>query len=488
MTTINGELRRALILAGGGMKVAFQAGVLQVLLDEAHVDFFMADGASGGVFNLAMWCQGMSGTEIADNWRNHRPVRGTQPNWWQLRRVLYAESVLKLDRFRTRVLPAWRLDFDKIRASERLATFNLFNFTRQRLETVTADGMTEDHLMAAVALPIWFPPVTIGGDQYIDGVFATDANLEEAIRRGADELWVIWTVSRLGEVRPGFIAQYFQMIEAIANSNLDAMRRRITANNAARERGESGEFGRRIELRLLECEVPVHYLIGFGRDRFAEVVELGVAKAREWCVAQGLTLGVPAPPSPREVLLTLSFDEQMKGRLAGSRALLDLTIAVADVDRFVTDPGHVAAVHGHLDCPGLGGRLTVARGTFNVLVDAGSPAAKQMVYDLDLLTPDGRPMTLRAVKDIVDDPGADLWRDTTRAHARVYEGWPPAGEPIAVGTVRVYLLDFLHQLTTFRVRGGTLSQQVGALTRFGRLFLGKLWDVYARDVLSQAPF
>ena len=145
-------------------------------------------------------------------------------------------------------------------------------------------------------------------------------------------------------------------------------------------------------------------------------------------------------------------------------------------------------MHGHLDCPGLGGRLTVARGTFNVLVDAGSPAAKQMVYDLDLLTPDGRPMTLRAVKDIVDDPGADLWRDTTRAHARVYEGWPPAGEPIAVGTVRVYLLDFLHQLTTFRVRGGTLSQQVGALTRFGRLFLGKLWDVYARDVLSQAPF
>jgi len=59
--------RRSLILAGGGMKVAFQAGVLQVWLDEAGITFDHADGASGGVFNLAMYAQGMSGTRIADN-------------------------------------------------------------------------------------------------------------------------------------------------------------------------------------------------------------------------------------------------------------------------------------------------------------------------------------------------------------------------------------------------------------------------------------
>ena len=68
--------RRSLIMAGGGMKVAFQAGVLQVWLDEAGIEFDHADGASGGVFNLAMWCQHMSGTEIADAWRRMRPLRG----------------------------------------------------------------------------------------------------------------------------------------------------------------------------------------------------------------------------------------------------------------------------------------------------------------------------------------------------------------------------------------------------------------------------
>ena len=46
--------KRALILAGGGLKVGFQAGVLQVWLDETGLQFDHADGASGGCFNLTM--------------------------------------------------------------------------------------------------------------------------------------------------------------------------------------------------------------------------------------------------------------------------------------------------------------------------------------------------------------------------------------------------------------------------------------------------
>ncbi len=61
---------------GGGMKVAFQAGVLQVWLDEAGLTFDHVDGASGGVLNPAMLCQGLSGTEIADRWRSSDPPAG----------------------------------------------------------------------------------------------------------------------------------------------------------------------------------------------------------------------------------------------------------------------------------------------------------------------------------------------------------------------------------------------------------------------------
>ena len=83
------------------------------------------------------------------------------------------------------------MDWDRIRASEREATFNVYNFSEHELEVLTPDRMTEDYLAACVSLPMWFPPVIIDGDVYIDPVFITDANLAEAIRRGADELWII---------------------------------------------------------------------------------------------------------------------------------------------------------------------------------------------------------------------------------------------------------------------------------------------------------
>ena len=72
---------------------------------------------------------------------------------------------------------------------------------------------------------MFFPPVVLNGDTYIDAVYVTDGNLEEAIRRGADELWVIWTVSERGEWNDGFVNNYFQIIEAAANGRLAPNRR-----------------------------------------------------------------------------------------------------------------------------------------------------------------------------------------------------------------------------------------------------------------------
>ena len=108
--------KRSLILAGGGVKVAYQAGVLQVWLDEAGLTFDHADGASGGVFNLAMYCQGMTGKEMADNWRGFPVLRSVGLNWFQLMRFYWSESLLTYDKFRKQVLrKRWKLDWKKIR-------------------------------------------------------------------------------------------------------------------------------------------------------------------------------------------------------------------------------------------------------------------------------------------------------------------------------------------------------------------------------------
>src|ERR1700704_1649139 len=61
--------RRALILPGGGMRVAYQAGAVKALYDSG-LRFFFADGASGGTINLAALLSGITPDDLCRRWRN----------------------------------------------------------------------------------------------------------------------------------------------------------------------------------------------------------------------------------------------------------------------------------------------------------------------------------------------------------------------------------------------------------------------------------
>jgi len=503
--------KRSLILAGGGMKVGFQAGVLQVWLDEAGLEFDHADGASGGVFNLAMLCQGMSGTEIADAWRRTDPVIAVDVNAQELTKLVWAKSLFTFNAIRTRLFKTWGLDFARIRKSELDATFNSYNFTRQELAVWAARDMTVDRLCACVALPMWFPPVIIEGETFIDSVYASDANIEEAISRGADEIWVIWTVSEKGEWQDGFVANYFQIIEVAANANFRKIVGRIEASNVAIAAGKAGEFGKHIELKILRAEVPIHYLITFSADRLHETVNMGVEQARAWCGEQGIPVKATShayPTDIHEAQTKLQFTEVMrgyaakgetdyqrgyeKGKADSTSLTFELTIKVDGVNRFIVNPKHEAGAEGWVESELIGGRQAVEQGRFNLFVDAQDPARKFMYYRLFIRDSEGRALTLIGFKDIKNDQAGDMWSDTTTLYVRLLEGFRTEDEDsgaavVAAGIQRIEMLDFMHQLTTFVVEGPTLADRTAAMTRFGRLFFGKLWDVYARNLLAYAP-
>ena len=59
---------------------------------------------------------------------------------------------------------------------------------------------------------------------------------------------------------------------------------------------------------------------------------------------------------------------------------------------------------------------------------------------------------------------------------------------VASGVIRIHLPDFLKQLASFRIQADTTRNKVAGAGRFGALFLGKLWDVYAQPVLTWSPF
>jgi hypothetical protein len=286
------------------------------------------------------------------------------------------------------------------------------------------------------------------------------------------------------------------------------MVRRIEENNAAIAEGRDGEFGRRIELKILKAEVPLHYLINLSSDRLKEAVNRGVRDARRWCVEQGIPLSGQDGPRPEDPT-KLRFTEEMKGyitlgetdydagfregRESGTFLMFHLTIEVNGVEHFVSDPEREATAEGYVKCEVLGGEFPVEKGVFNLFVYAEDPSRRRMLYRLFFSDGAGRPLTLSGFKVVEDDPGSDLWTDTTTLFTRILEGHVEPEEEeqaqiVASGIINIHLLDFFRQLTTFRTDGPTPAERASALTRFGKLFLGDLWDVYARRVLSSSPF
>jgi hypothetical protein len=161
-----------------------------------------------------------------------------------------------------------------------------------------------------------------------------------------------------------------------------------------------------------------------------------------------------------------------------------LTIVVDDIERFSSDPTRRAGAHGYLDCDALGGRLPVERGVFNLFVDT-EPGVKRMLYRLWFHDGAGHPLTLTGFKLVKDDAGFDVWKDTTTLFTRVLRGHvdelqEPSAEIVASGVLRIRIRDFARQLTTFRAGGDGAGAKLGALAKFGTIFVGQLAEAYLR--------
>jgi hypothetical protein len=297
------------------------------------------------------------------------------------------------------------------------------------------------------------------------------------------------------------VSQYFHIIETAADTNFFAIWGRLEKNNQEIAAGRQGEFGRNITLRLLQAEVPVHYLFNFERNRMTEAVNQGVMMARDFCRNLGLPLQTPpaGPTTPAPPKSSVQFTETMRGFMAPAQDFqpgfdagrqqntkLDvrLTIRTDDIDAFVVDPAHKASVTGTADSPHLGGKVQVTRGEFNLLVSTQDPRKKEMRYRLLVNDAAGAPHTIVGFKKVQDDgTPAEVFSDTTILYTTLYRGHHPTGTETAadrkaIGIITIHFLDFLAQLTTFRTEGPNLAARTGALAKFTGLFLGKLTDVY----------
>ncbi len=170
----------------------------------------------------------------------------------------------------------------------------------------------------------------------------------------------------------------------------------------------------------------------------------------------------------------------LKERSLGDRLSFQLTIHVDDVDRFLSEPEHLARAEGEVAAAFCGGRRPVERGWFNLFAPGNAPDSLEIRYRLWFTDGDNRPRTLVGWKDVHDGPATRLWHDTSTLYTRLLQGHvPPSSDDRAAvdgaGTLHIQPMDIAVTLKSFRAEG---PHSVAALARFGRFFVGQLWDLY----------
>jgi predicted acylesterase/phospholipase RssA len=340
------------------MRVAYQAGVL-VALERAGLIFAHADGASGGTINLAMLLSGLTPTEMCERWRTLRVSEFVGPpmlSW--LLRGLPLPALGSSDGIRRRVYPHLGIDADRVRAAQGIdGTFNVCDFADKACVAVPHTDVDLDLLVAAVSLPVLSPAVARGGRTYVDAVWVKDVNVTEAVRRGADELWLVWAIGNHGVYRDGALQQYVHMIEIAANAALFGELAGVAALNATRDRP--------VRLHVIHPRRPLPLDPDFlvGRIDAATLVAMGHRDACDYLSGRrsdGVELG-PSATRMEDPRPGVGFRETLAGEAAGP-LVVRLGWEVEDLEAFAGD-GQGRLV-GDVSHPAIGTRVLADGGEF----------------------------------------------------------------------------------------------------------------------------
>ncbi|WP_240359850.1 patatin-like phospholipase family protein [Pyxidicoccus trucidator] len=488
--------KRSLILVGGGLRVAWQAGAIRALAD-AGVVFQHADGTSSGILNLAMLLSGLSPQEVCDRWRT-LPVKDFLSFAAPRKAVdlLDVEALGDADSLVHRVLPHLGVDPSAIRASTLLeGTFNVCDFARKVNEVIPHTRVDTDLVVAGLSPPILMPPVNRDGTLYTDSLWIQDGNLMEAVRRGADVIWVLWCLGNTPRYGRGLLQQYAHLMELSANGALFEQLERIRELNERILAGEEVMGHRRpIAVHLVKPErpLPLDTELYDGRATSASLIDMGYSDTWRYLAVRG-EQGLPLTP---EITLTtepapdLTFRESLTGPftlgatdpMAGAlqpQAMpltVHFTISVDDMDAFVSDERHSARLVARLSYAPFGQDLPVRQGSFNLFRSREDPRTRLMTYGLRFAHA-GKDYYLEGTRAIRDARGNGLWKDTTRLQCQLHEGTDARGRIVGAGVLTMGVEQLLQLISSMHpARRG--SAGLSAMARFGRFFLGPLWDVY----------
>lgn len=236
----------ALVLTGGGARAAYQVGVLRAIAEITGFEknpFAIISGFSAGALN-GVWLASQSEdfesvtqnmvetwssltadhifkvgpislSRIAYRWIFDRGAGGLKSGKNQITYLLDTSPLAELiknkinfqalnENIQNDLFHAISVNATDYRSGQSVAFYNghtdiqdWSKLNRKSLRTV----ISAEHVLASSAIPIFFPPVSLGGSYFGDGVVRLNSPLSSAIHLGADKLLVI------GNRRPSVIEQ-----------------------------------------------------------------------------------------------------------------------------------------------------------------------------------------------------------------------------------------------------------------------------------------
>lgn len=493
--------KRSLVLSGGGMRLSYQGGAIRALM-EAGLNFYHIDATSGGSINLSMLFSGLTPVQMCDRWRTL--------NIWDTVSFMSLKDYLKVghleaagdaDGMIDKVYPHLGIDLERVRRVKGIVgTYNVLNYTRKAPDIISHEHIDMDMFVAGMSLPGVFPPVTRDGTDYLDCAFVQDANMMEAVRRGAEEIWLVWGLGNTADYKGGAFNIYMQMLEMSANGALNIELERIKELNDRILAGEKSPYGQTQPIRLHMIRpkhpLPLDPALYMSAIDNATLVDMGYADASAYLASMS-EQGVPIEPNLSRQIEPkpgITFRETMAGGFAldetdpeagakkgqSTELAMHATIKVYDMERFISDPDHLGSITGRIDYPAFGENIPAKRGVFNLFSPTDDSQLKLMVYELEFAH-EGQDYYLAGKKEVRDDPGFDLWSDTTTLYVQLHRGIDKTGPVVGAGILKLGVAELAKLVTTMHpTSADSLTAGAAVVAKFGRFFLGELYDSYVK--------
>lgn len=454
---------RGLIMAGGGIRVAWQAGAVQAL-DEAGLRFQHGDGTSGGIFTLGMLLSGVTPAELGERWRSLdvRRFMATLPLREYLRSPTSWRAMGGASGIERHVLPKLGVDLGRIRtATHMTGSFNVADFGAKRCVPIPHTEIDLPRLLAGVSLPIVMPAVESGGRTWIDAVWIQDANCWEAVRRGCTELWVLWCIGNTPRYGEGALEQYVHMIELSANSALFGELERIAELNERRLAGEAvlgstDPVTVHVVTPLVPLPLDPDLLV--GRIDTETLVAMGYRDAKAYLASPAADTGAdlrsdvtakPVPPVGGRITLRVAGPlTPVAGADGPSGPSRIFAVAQApEISAFARDPAQGAPVLGAFTHPTWGYRpFTTGRLR---IVPEGGVRCLEVTGSFEV---DGTRHDLTATS-VLPDRGPGRWSRAAEISWQVGPARAPA--PAAIGRATVTRRQGCRMALSFEPSGAT---------------------------------